>query len=101
MIRKIATTFAAVIAVVGLSVGLWFGGWALYRANQSAKYEANTHSQQYQAAMVSSERDRVSAYDAATSDAQKTNIATTFCQVYTELDPPTPDLETAHARICN
>lgn len=100
MIRNTALTVLAVILGAALCVGLWFGGWALYRANQSAKYEANTHSQQYQAGLVSAERDRVAAYDAATSDAQKANIATTFCQVYDELNPPTPDLETAHARIC-
>lgn len=98
--RNVTATLAAAAAVVVIVVGAWFGYWWLARASQSNRYDVNTHSQQYQAGLVSQERDRVQAYDVATDDGQKAQIRSTFCAVYTQLDPPTPDLVEAHARIC-
>lgn len=89
------------ILTAAILIGLWFGGWALYQANQSARYAANTHSQQWQAGIISQQRDRVTAYDIATDEGQKKQIATTFCAVYLDLNPAPADLTDANFRICN
>lgn len=99
-VRSIGVIVAVFLAVVAIAVGGWFGYWALAKAGQSERYNVNTHSQQYQAGLVSQERDRVLAYDTATDEAQKAQIRATFCAAYTQLDPPTPDLADAHIRIC-
>lgn len=98
--NKPAAIILAAVATVLLAVGGWFGYWALAKAGQSARYNVNTHNQQYQAGLISAERDRVTGYDAATDEAQKNQIRSTFCAVYSQLDPPTPDLVDAHTRIC-
>jgi len=73
-------------------VGCWFGYWALAKKSTSNQYDVNTHNQQYQAGLVSQERDRVQAYDTAVDPAQKQQIKLTFCQVYPNLSPPPADL---------
>lgn len=88
------------LLVVAMSIAGWFGYWALAKAGQSARYDVNTNNQQYQAGLVAQERDRVIAYDRSADDAQKQAIADQFCAVYDQLNPPTPDLVRAHARIC-
>lgn len=90
----------ATLAAVLLCVGGWYGYWHLAKAGQNNRYDVNTHSQQYQAALVSQERDRVAGYDAATDPAQKQQIKATFCAVYLDLTQVPADLSAAHARIC-
>ena len=91
----------ALVLVVALAVGLWFGGWALAGANQSAQYKVNTNSQQYQASLVSQQRDRVQAYDTAVEPGQKAQIKMTFCAIAPSLNPAPTDLVVATARICS
>jgi len=86
------------IIITIVSVLLW---WFLAGPFQSRQYEINTHSQQWQAAKVSELRNTVQAYNAATDESQKTALANTFCAEYTELNPPTADLQDAHSLICN
>jgi len=81
----------AAIAVVAILVGGWFGFWALARANQQ---------QQYQASLISQERDRVAGYDAAADGPQKEQIKSTFCAIYLTLKPAPEDLAAAYSRIC-
>ena len=99
--RNIVLAIVGVIAGGALIVGLWFGGWALAGANQTKQYQVNTNSQQFQGGLVSQERDRIAAYDAAVDGAQKQQIKTTFCQVFQDLKPAPDDLVTANSRICN
>lgn len=93
-----------IIVTVALIVGLWFGGWALTKANKAQEREVNHTSQQWTDAQVAAERNRVQGYDTSTNDAQRTQIAMTFCAVYDDLartSNPPADLASAHARICN
>ena len=99
--KTAALTVAGIIIFAALSVGLWFGYYALAGANQTANYKVNTNSQQYQSGLVSQERDRIAGYDAAVDSAQKAQIKTTFCQVFSDLKPAPDDLVTANSRICN
>lgn len=94
------TVVLASIAVVALLVGCWFGYWALTKQAVSNQYDVNTNTQQYQAGLISQERDRVTAYDAATDESQKANIRSQFCTVYADLTKPPADLAAAHTRIC-
>lgn len=107
-------TVLGVLLAVAICVGGWFGYWALAGHSQTRRYEVNTQSQQYQASLVSQERDRVVGYDqlttaiAGTTDAtikaadqeQQDSIKSTFCAVYADLKPPTTDLLEAQSRIC-
>lgn len=99
--KTVGLTIVGVILAVAVSVGLWFGYYALAGANQTANYKVNTNSQQYQAGLVSQERDRIAGFDAAVDSAQKEQIKTTFCQVFTDLKPAPDDLVLANSRICN
>jgi nitrogen fixation-related uncharacterized protein len=90
----------AAIAVVAILVGGWFGFWALARANQQQQYQVNTDGQQYQASLISQERDRVAGYDAAADGPQKEQIKSTFCAIYLTLKPAPEDLAAAYSRIC-
>jgi len=91
----------ATIVAVAVCVGLWFGGWALYKANVAQEREVNHTSQQWQDATVAAERARIQGYDASTSDAQKKQIKSTFCAIYVTIQNPPADLAVANARICN
>ncbi len=90
----------AAVAAAAVLVAMWFGYWALTKQSVANQYDVNTNTQQYQAGLIGQERDRVTAYDAATDDAQKNNIKTTFCTVYADLTKPPADLQSAHTRIC-
>jgi len=101
--KAIGATLAALLIVIVLCVGGWFGYWWLAKANQSQRYDVNTHSQQYLASLISQERDRVAAYDSLPDGPQRTAIARMFCAVFQELsDKGTPpsDLTTASIRLC-
>lgn len=90
----------SVIVGIALIVGAWFGYWALARANQTQQYGVNTDGQQYQAGLISQERDRVTAYNVATDPGQKKSIADQFCAVYLDLTKPPTDLVAAYDDIC-
>lgn len=98
--KSIGIAILVVLAVIVLAVGGWFGYWALAKANTNQQYQVNTNSQQYQQSLVDQERNRVQGYDQTTDPAQKQQIATTFCQVYPDLNPAPTDLVQASARIC-
>jgi hypothetical protein len=98
--RRIALAFGAAVAAVAVSVGGWYGYWALAGHSQTRQYQVNTNSQQYQCGLVSQERDRVQGFDTATNDAQKNQIAMTFCSVYADLTIVPNDLADAYGRIC-
>jgi uncharacterized membrane protein YcjF (UPF0283 family) len=106
-VLKIALIILSVIVGLGLIVGGWFGFWALAHANQQQAYQVNTDGQQYQASLVSQERDRIAGYDAAAAGPQKEQIKSSFCSVYLNLKPAPDtmaslaDLAAAHSRICN
>lgn len=94
------TVILAAVTAVALMAACWFGYWALAKKSTENNYDVNTHNQQYQAGLISQERDRVAAFDVATDAAQKQQIKIAFCQVYPNLSPPPADLVEAHARIC-
>jgi len=98
---KNATAIVAItLATAAILVGGWFAYWQIAKAGQSARYDVNTHSQQYQAGLVAQERDLITGYDAATDPGQKAQIRSQFCAIYLQLNPATPDLSLAHDRIC-
>ena len=98
--KNTLTMLVVSFTAAAVLVACWFGYWALSRKATDNRYDINTHSQQYQASLVSQERDRVQAYDAAVDPAQKANVKATFCQVYLTLTQPPADLASAHDRIC-
>ena len=99
--KNAAQVALAVVLGILVCVGVWFGYWALARQATTEQYQVNTNNQQYQASLVSQERDRVTAYYAAVDPAQKQAISSQFCQIYPTLNPPTADLIQAHAAICS
>lgn len=99
--KKALLVVAAAVVLVAVCIFGWKGYWALAERGQTNRYNVNTHSQQYQAGLVAQERDRIQGYDTASDEAQKKQIAMTFCQVYPDLNPAPDDLVAAHARICS
>lgn len=100
-LRTATIAVVACVAFVAVTVLAWHGIWHLRRANTGQQYRVNTGTQQYQAGLISQERDRAQAYDLATDPGQRTQIALTFCQVYPELTRPTADLSSAAANLCS
>lgn len=98
--KEILLVVLAAIVVAGIIVGCWFGYWAISKKSVQNRYDINTHTQQYQSSLVAQERDEVAGYDAAVDPAQKAQIKSTFCTMYTNLDPAPADLASAHFRIC-
>lgn len=98
--KQVLNVVLAAVAVCAILVAAWFGYWALNKQAVKNQYDINTNTQQYQAGLISQERDRVTAYDATTDESQKTNIRSTFCTVYADLTQPPTDLVDAHSRIC-
>ncbi len=92
---------AAVLVGIALLIGGWYAYWGLSRVSTTNRYDVNTRTQQYQAGLISQERDRVSGYMAATDPAQKAVIAQQFCAVYPSLDPPPADLATQAVTLCH
>lgn len=99
--KTIGLVIVGVVVAIAIVVGAWTGYWWIARQSQNNRYDVNQHSQQYQGALVSQERDRVQGWDAATDPAQKRQIADTFCAVYETLTQPPTDLVEANARICH
>lgn len=99
-LRTALTVILVGVTVVAVLVGGWYGYWALKNAATRNNYEVNNHSQQYQLGLIAQERDRVTAYNAATDPTQKTYIKAQFCQIYPDLDPAPTDLVTAYQTIC-
>lgn len=88
------------VGLLAACIGAWFGYWALQRANTEQQYGVNTETQQYQASLISQERDRVTGWYASTDTAQKRSIASQFCAVYDSLTRVPADLAEAHSNIC-
>jgi len=101
MLKNIGQTVVVLLVSVAVIGGAWFAYWAIQKQSTENRYDINTGTQQYQSALISQERDRVTAYDVSVDEAQKKNIASTFCAVYSELTNPTEDLSAAERRICN
>lgn len=95
------SALTACVVVAALIVVGWFLYWHLAESSQNHRYEVNTHSQQYQAALVSQERDRVQGFDAAVDPGQKANIKATFCAAYRDVTQPPDDLLQDVVRICD
>lgn len=89
-----------VITGTAMIIALWFGYWAISRENTTQRYKVNTNNQQYQAGLISQERDRVLGWDEAKDLGQKAQIKSTFCAVYLTLKPAPEDLVLAYSRIC-
>ena len=98
--KSVLLAIAAVVVVAGICVGGWFLYWGLAHANQQQQYSVNTDGQQYQAALVSQERDRAAAYAVAADGPQKLQIKSTFCAVFPTLKPAPADLIQANSQIC-
>lgn len=103
MDSEITPKMVAVALLIGLvlAIGGWYAYWALAKASTNNRYEVNTHTQQYQASLVSQERDRMSGYLAATDSGQKLAIAQQFCAVFPSLDIPPSDLVSAASQLCH
>lgn len=86
------------VAVIG--VGGYLGYWWLAKDTTARRYDVNTGTQQYQAGLISQERNLSLDWNKAVDPSQKQAIADQFCAVYQNLTPPPADLATAHATIC-
>jgi hypothetical protein len=87
------------LVVVGF-IGAWFLYWELALKGADNRYEVNRNTQQYQAGIIAAQRARVAAYDNAADEAQKKNIAQTFCTMELDLTDVPADLAAANDRIC-
>jgi hypothetical protein len=88
-----------ILIVVGF-IGAWFLYWELALKGADNRYEVNTKTQQYQSALVQAQRNRVAGWDMAVDEAQKKNIAQTFCTMQLDLTQVPADLAAAQTRIC-
>lgn len=98
--KSIGTYWIIGILVVAGFIGAWFLYWELALKGADNRYEVNINTQQYQAALVAAQRNRVAGWDAAVDEAQKKNIAQTFCTMQLELTQVPADLAAAQTRIC-
>lgn len=92
---------AALIVAAVIVFGGWRLGWWFKQQDIGLQRDVNVNSQQYQDGLISQERDRVQAYDAAVDGAQKEQLKSTFCAVYLNIVQPPVDLSQANARICS
>lgn len=97
--RNRAQLIIAAVAVPVL-VAAWFGYWALARETTEQRYRVNQGTTQYQSALISAQRDRVTAHDLAGNPDQRAAIAAQFCAVAMELTHTPADLSLAQSRIC-
>lgn len=94
-------TVAGVLVVVALAVGGWQLHWYLAKSAVGHQYDINTGTQQYQAGLISQERNNVLAWNRAVDPGQKQAIADQFCAVYLNINPPPADLLNANVTICH
>lgn len=94
--ESFAATLLAGLVISALAIGGWKLHWWTAEHAVNNQYKVNTGSQQYQAGLVSQERDLVQGYRVATDPGQKAQISAQFCQVYLDLDPAPADLQMAH-----
>jgi hypothetical protein len=95
-----ALSVVGLLLLVGIVVGGWQLGWWLNKANANKQYEVNTHTQQYQAGLISQERDDVIGWEQATDANQRDLIKGQFCTIYLNLTQPPADLVFANSKIC-
>jgi hypothetical protein len=98
--RNVLLAAVAVLLFVALCIAAWFGYWALKETNVDKQYKVNTNTQQYQAGLISQERDAVMGWNTAVDPGQKDLIKTTFCTQYLNLTQPPADLVFAQSKIC-
>lgn len=92
----------AVIVVVALiAIGGWKLHWWMAKATVQNQYVVNTQTQQYQAGLISQERDNVLAWNKAVDPGQKQAISDQFCAIFQSLSPAPADLVSARSNICN
>jgi len=85
-----AVVVVGLLIFAGVCAGGWFLYWHLAESSQNNRNTVNTHSQQWQAALIASERDRMQGWTAAVAPEQKTYLKNTFCADYLNLtDIPT------------
>lgn len=103
--RELLGGFAALVLGLVVVVALAVGGYSLYwhvaKQNVRNQYDVNTNTQQYQAGLISEERNLSLEWTRAEDPGQKQAIADQFCQVYPNLTPAPADLVTAHAGMCS
>lgn len=99
--RYVLGWFGAGVAVVVIGWALWHGLWAANRSAVQHTYEINRDSQQFQAGLISQERNLSLDWNRAIDPGQKRAIADQFCQIYPNLQPATADLASVHDSICN
>jgi len=100
IVKAILGVIVALALVAAVTIGGWQLGWWLNKANANKQYEVNTHTQQYQAGLISQERDNVIGWQHANDSAQKDLIKNTFCTMYLSLTQPPADLVFANSKIC-
>lgn len=98
--KVVLLSFVGLILLVAIAVGGWEGGWWLNKANANKQYQVNINTQQYQAGLISQERDNVIGWQSATDSGQKDIIKNTFCTMYLNLTQPPADLVFANSKIC-
>ncbi|MFJ4653813.1 hypothetical protein ACIP5Y_21310 [Nocardia sp. NPDC088792] len=91
--NRIPFKLAGIAGAIGVFAAVCVGGWqlhwwtALHGADN--RYQVNTHTQAYQASLVSQLRDTAEAYRLAVDPGQKTALKSTFCATYLDLTPNT------------
>lgn len=112
--RYVGLVFAAIALLVGLSIGGYELYWSVEGHNANHRNDVNTHSQNYQAGLISGERDKVTSigqlttaiagsHDASVKAAdttQLTQLTSAFCSTYVDLTEVPTDLQVAHKQLC-
>ena len=99
-VRNVLLGALGLVAFVALCFFGYQGYWHLMKSNVGHQYDVNTGTQQYQAGLISRERDFAIDWNRAVDPAQKDALADQFCQIYPDLKPPPADLVQDHAIIC-
>ncbi len=97
--ESFVATLVAALIVVALAVGGWSLYWWTQQHDIENRYKVNTNSQQYQAGLISQERDRAQAYQVATDPGQRAQIKATFCQIYPDITPIPADIQLSASAI--
>lgn len=98
--KAVFATIAGLVVLVGLAVGGYSLYWHVAKQNVRNQYDVNTNTQQYQAGLISQERNLALDWGKAVDPGQKQAIADQFCGIYPNLNPTPSDLATANTRIC-